>query len=153
MWGQVKTEQAYIPIEKIIRTSKQSASTSWQCNTSGNRHQPATYHMGTCAWSVCDVLLWQRICQSYQAIFMILAHYSVCEEDSEVSHSRTIMFCFLWNKILARNINDEVIASENCLFILECYYTKTLVYYCREPSSCVRFFDTMPRIFCSLLAK
>ncbi len=36
-------EQAYIPIEKIITTSKQSASTSWQCNTSGNRHQPATY--------------------------------------------------------------------------------------------------------------
>ena len=36
-------EQAYIPIEKIIRTSKQSASTSWQCNTSGNHHQPATY--------------------------------------------------------------------------------------------------------------
>ncbi len=37
------TKQAYIPIEKIIRTSKQSASTSWQCNTTGNRHQPATY--------------------------------------------------------------------------------------------------------------
>ena len=32
------TKQAYIPIEKIMRTSKQSASTSWQCNTSGNRH-------------------------------------------------------------------------------------------------------------------
>ncbi len=39
----VGTEQAYIPIEKIIRTSKQSASTSWQCNTTGNHHQPATY--------------------------------------------------------------------------------------------------------------
>ncbi len=37
------TEQAYIPVEKIIRTSMQSASTSWQCNTSGNHHQPATY--------------------------------------------------------------------------------------------------------------
>ncbi len=38
-----KAEQAYIPIEKIIRTSKQSASTSWQCKTSGKHHQPATY--------------------------------------------------------------------------------------------------------------
>ncbi len=37
------SEQAYIPIEKIIRTSKQSASTSLQCNTSENLHQPATY--------------------------------------------------------------------------------------------------------------
>ncbi len=37
------SKQAYIPIEKIIRTSKQSTSTSRQCNTSGNRHQPATY--------------------------------------------------------------------------------------------------------------
>ena len=27
----------------MIRLSKQSASTSWQCNTSGNHHQPATY--------------------------------------------------------------------------------------------------------------
>ncbi len=43
MWTNDVTEQAYIPIEKIIRTSKQSASTSWQCNTSGNHHQPATY--------------------------------------------------------------------------------------------------------------
>ena len=46
MWTESRecqSEQAYIPIEKIIRTSKQSASTSWQCNTSGNRHQPATY--------------------------------------------------------------------------------------------------------------
>ncbi len=33
----------HIPIEKIIRTSKQSASTSWQFNTSENRHQSATY--------------------------------------------------------------------------------------------------------------
>ncbi len=40
-WNKMK--QAYIPIEKIIRTSKQSALTSWQCNTSGNCHQPATY--------------------------------------------------------------------------------------------------------------
>ena len=38
-----ESKQAYIPIEKIIRTSKQSASTSWQCNTSGNHHQPTTY--------------------------------------------------------------------------------------------------------------
>ena len=37
------TEQAFIPIEKMIRTSMQSASTSWQCNTSENPHQPATY--------------------------------------------------------------------------------------------------------------
>ncbi len=39
----LKTKQAYFPIEKIIGTSKQSASTSWQCNTSGNLHQPAKY--------------------------------------------------------------------------------------------------------------
>ncbi len=38
-----QTEQAYIPIDKIIRTYKQSASTSLECNTSGNRHQPDTY--------------------------------------------------------------------------------------------------------------
>ncbi len=43
------------PPNKTIRTSKQSVSTSWQCNTSGNRHQPAT-HMGTCAWSACTGL-------------------------------------------------------------------------------------------------
>ncbi len=36
-------KQAYVPIEKILRKSRQSPSTSWQCNTSGNRHQPATY--------------------------------------------------------------------------------------------------------------
>ncbi len=35
------SKQVYIPIEKMI---KQSASTSSQCNTSRNRHQPATYH-------------------------------------------------------------------------------------------------------------
>ena len=35
--------QAYIPIEKMIRLSKESASTSLQCKTSGNHHHPATY--------------------------------------------------------------------------------------------------------------
>ncbi len=38
-----EAKQTYIHIEKIIRTSKQSALTSWQCNTSGNHHQSATY--------------------------------------------------------------------------------------------------------------
>ncbi len=45
--------------------------------------------------------------------------------------------CFLWNKTLARTIHNEVIASENCLFIFEYYYTQMFVYYCREPSSCM----------------
>ena len=45
--------------------------------------------------------------------------------------------CLLWNKTLARTIHNEVIASENCLFILEYYYTQMFVYYCREPSSCM----------------
>ncbi len=39
----IRSDHAYIPIEKIIRKPKQSASTSWKCNTSGNRHQPTTY--------------------------------------------------------------------------------------------------------------
>ena len=34
-----------IPIEYILGISKQSGSTSWQWNQSGNHHQPATYHI------------------------------------------------------------------------------------------------------------
>ncbi len=57
------TEQAYIPIEKIIRTSKQSASTSWQCNTSGNRHQPATYG-DLCLKRNIEGTIWRWSCYS-----------------------------------------------------------------------------------------
>ena len=44
-WG--STVLPYITIEKMIRISKQSASTYWQCNTSGNHHQT---HMGIKVW-------------------------------------------------------------------------------------------------------
>ncbi len=61
-----KTEQAYIPIEKIIRTSL-------QCNTSGNRHQPATYG------DLC--LKWKHIIKVHRsvcgnALNCDLGHYS-----------------------------------------------------------------------------
>ncbi len=48
VWA-MPAKQSYIQQEpllyswRIIRTSKQSALTSWQCNTPGNCHQPAAY--------------------------------------------------------------------------------------------------------------
>ncbi len=39
VWISYSRTSLYIPIEKIIRTVKQSASTSWQCNTSGKPPQ------------------------------------------------------------------------------------------------------------------